>query len=704
MRKLLFFLSMFCALTANAQPILVTFSGTGGSFSVGSVKVENLMTTESIILTSGQGLSLNVLTGVDQVENNKASQLKFFPNPMTDNSVMQFTPPVEGNATITVSDISGRQIAQIQSYLDKNLQEFRLSGLKHGLWLISVKGSAFQYSGKLISNGKSEGGISIEKVSGNSYVADVKNAKEDPENVKGDADMEYSIDWVNMDYNTGDRLKFTGVSGNYSTVITDIPIENKTITFNFVACTDGDNINYPVVDINGQVWMAENLRTTSYSNNEVIGTTDPADKDITSIESSYKYQWAYDGIESNVTVYGRLYTWFAVTDDRNVCPSGWHVPSDLEWTSLTAYLGGVSAAGGKLKEISTSHWNVANTGATNESGFTALPGGARGVTGIFSDIGQGGYWWSSVQYDILDAFDQLLGYNYIDFVQGSDDKKIGLSVRCIYGTTPSVSTTAVTTFTSTEATVGGDVTFDGNATVTDRGVYWGTSPDPVATGSKFHIGNGTGPFSASLPGLTPNTTYYVKAFATNSLGKSFGEEVFFTTSIAIGDSYQGGIVAYILGTDDIGYDALVIHGLIVAPTDQSTGAPWGCGGTLIPGIGTAIGTGSQNTTAIVDIVTGCATPGIAARLCDELDLNSYSDWYLPSKDELNQLYINRVAIAVIGNYSYLSSSQNEDPAVPPQTIPPGAGYVWGQAFSNGAQSNLYPKPNVSNRVRAIRSF
>jgi uncharacterized protein (TIGR02145 family) len=196
------------------------------------------------------------------------------------------------------------------------------------------------------------------------------------------------------------------------------------------AVNDADGNSYPSVKIGTQIWMAKNLRTTKFRNGDQIITTAHATLNIES-ESNPKYQWAYEGKGSNAAVYGRLYTWYAVMDPRGVCPAGWHIPTIAETATLSTFLGGWDVAGGKMKEAGTAHWEIPNAGATNESGFTAIPGGYRSMYGLFMSTGTLGFFWSSDEgymdnawYRYMNSGSNVLGGN-------SYFKKDGLSVRCL---------------------------------------------------------------------------------------------------------------------------------------------------------------------------------------------------------------------------------------------------------------------------------
>ena len=213
----------------------------------------------------------------------------------------------------------------------------------------------------------------------------------------------------------------------------------------------------------------------------------------------------------------------------------------------------------------------------------------------------------------------------------------------------------------------------GNGLFYDIGFYgnWWTS-------------SSSGPSDAAYKYLNfDNAAFYYTGLAVNE----FGMSVRLIKDLEIGDLAYGGVVAHLLEEGDTGYDPNIQHGLIATVADVSAGAEWGCEGVLIGSDGTAIGTGNQNTE---DIVAVCLTAGIAAKLCKDLVQGGYNDWYLPSKDELNQLYINRVAIGGFSTSNYWSSSEDTSNG------------VWYQDFSDGS-TNDYSKTNLT-AVRAIRTF
>ncbi|TAL75080.1 MAG: hypothetical protein EPN88_03380, partial [Bacteroidetes bacterium] len=200
-------------------------------------------------------------------------------------------------------------------------------------------------------------------------------------------------------------------------------------TFNNLTVEDVDGNSYNTVTIGTQTWMAENLKTTRYSNGDQIPNV-PYFEDWRNLNTGARCE--NTNIPDFSSTYGFYYNWFAVHDNRNVCPAGWHVSTDAEWTTLTSlYTGGNQFAAVKLKEAGTRHWSSPNPAATNESSFSAIPGSFRTEVTGYSDPGEQGRWWTGTEFDSNNAWHRSLWRNssYVDI--GYNIKTSGLSVRCI---------------------------------------------------------------------------------------------------------------------------------------------------------------------------------------------------------------------------------------------------------------------------------
>lgn len=192
--------------------------------------------------------------------------------------------------------------------------------------------------------------------------------------------------------------------------------------------TDQDGNVYKTITIGFQTWMAENLRTTMYNDStDIPKVTDIGEWGISSTDAYCNYNNTTN--IDTVATYGRLYNWYAVNTGK-LAPRGWHVPTYAEWKELLDFLGGSYVAGGKLKETGTTHWYSPNIGATNESGFTALPGGA-GFNGGFAKIDEMGEWWGANEYSASSAWHWDMGHGYSGVGISHDSKELGFSVRCV---------------------------------------------------------------------------------------------------------------------------------------------------------------------------------------------------------------------------------------------------------------------------------
>jgi hypothetical protein len=292
--------------------------------------------------------------------------------------------------------------------------------------------------------------------------------------------------------------------------------------------------------------------------------------------------------------------------------NGWRIPTSDESTNIDA--------GG----------NWINWHNAYNSGLKLNAAGGLGNNGWLFNRGSFGHYWSSFQSKnnggwglFLSRYQSEAGYSY---------KGYAYTIRCIKDShtqvsIPTVTTLPISDITTTSSSASGKVISDGGATVISRGFCWSTSRNPTINDSFKAQDGGLGIFTFKLDVLNPGTTYYAKAFATNSEGTGYGEEVTFTVALfEIGQIYQGGKIFYI--------DSTGKHGLIASSSEQFLAVEWGPDSTLIGGTKHEIGTGQANTLAIVN---GCSQAGIAARLCYDLVLNGYDDWFLPSYDELFQM-------------------------------------------------------------------
>jgi len=262
------------------------------------------------------------------------------------------------------------------------------------------------------------------------------NTVHDREYVKGDSGFIIEIEDLDPsdDYSVlllGQNSESETVARGYEQDIEVTAGKNVQVYLSWIRImivADIDGNVYQAVKIGNRWWMMENLKVTRYRNGDPIEhITDAPAWDRLTVGAFCMY----DNSADNGAVYGFLYNWYAVNDSRGITPEGWHVPTDEEWQTLIDHLGGASIAGGKMKEAGLSHWENPNTGADNESGFLALPGGYRYYEGDFHEKGYQAYFWSGTGISLSLAWNRVLRYNS-SAVDRVDRNRIGgFSVRCV---------------------------------------------------------------------------------------------------------------------------------------------------------------------------------------------------------------------------------------------------------------------------------
>ncbi len=527
-----------------SQNYYLNFFAGSDTNNIQSVFVKNLANDSSIMVTGEDVVNLIPPSDLKFLGSSQSS-FNVYPNPTTGDFFVNVNIPIVGNVEVEIYDISGKIVFHSYFNAEKTFYKIRFQGILSGIYFIVIRSDSFLFSERIIGIDNTLSEISMEIVESiSSTEIDIK---------------EKSKGLYILPYQFGDILLMTAMSeaGNKTnkTLIinndgTLTEGDNISVFFNFYNCEDYEQREYTVVEIADKVWMAENINSTIFSDGQIIKQvgSDNTWQQLSTI--------AYCDYENSTNLsedYGKLYNWYAVNYSGGICPQGWHVATDADWLELENYLGisttEINSIGWRsdsdaclLKESGILHWLSDPGEYTNLTGFSALPSGIRDLTGTFRYRNKYTAWWTATESNQQNAWCRALRTDSCDIYREDGKKTLGLSVRCVYDdqadTThhhvyllPTVETTEITDILMYSALSGGEIIEDGGAEITSMGIVWSTMMNPdidINEGMTSEM-SGAISFTSSLSGLFPNMTYYVRAYATNSVGTSYGNLLSFTT-------------------------------------------------------------------------------------------------------------------------------------------------------------------------------
>jgi len=408
----------------------LTFKGIMNSLytKLDSVSIRNVdKACDTTIFWPDTVLSINALGIYDLNENPETLQVfQNTPNPVQEQTRIMIFMPRNGIVTIAATLVSGKQVAYLSQELFRgyHLYIFRPTGSE--TCLFSVTANGISKSIKVISF--ADHSLSGRSIVYNGPVNEYIHMKSIPLPGK-------------FTFVAGDQIEIKGYHNGLTAPYQDAPLTSTTYTLNFTPtgnhCTGVPTLTYMgqvyhTVQIGIQCWLRENLNFGT----RIDGTQEQTDNGI--IE-----KYCSDDLDVNCKIYGGLYQWnemmqyVATSGAKGICPAGWHVPTDSDWSKLVDYLGGESLAGGKIKytgtiEAGTGLWAAPNSGASNNTGFTALPAGDRNYSGSFNSLGfYTDFWSSTIGSNAETAWDRNLNYNYGNVYRSSFSKTYGFSCRCL---------------------------------------------------------------------------------------------------------------------------------------------------------------------------------------------------------------------------------------------------------------------------------
>ncbi len=441
----------------STMELTFTAENSGQYVPLDSIIIENLMQGgDTTLYAPDTVLVLDYITSIvdnEVVEKKTFSISQNYPNPFKGETKVNLYLYEEGKIKISIRDILGRKLVNFENTLKHGNHFFSFYLGNEKYYLLTVTGRQTSQTVKLLNSDSHTANFGKCKIVYIGSKDDVKGFK--AQRLSGVAPVLTQKTINIFGFNLGDELKYTAYADNVERTLIDSPMDSQTYTFEYangIPCpgmptvADIDGNTYSTIQIGSQCWMAENLKTTTYQN------TTPIPNVIDDNEWCNLATGAYVWYENDVIwkdPYGALYSWYATVDSGGLCPTGWHVPTHYEWTTLTDFIGGIntpqgndlkscrqvnSPLGGECNTTEHPRWNENNTHyGTDDYGFSGLPGGYRHFCGEFNYLGDRSYWWSSTDlsltfytawYRIMDSYSGGIGAHDATVTNG-------FSVRCL---------------------------------------------------------------------------------------------------------------------------------------------------------------------------------------------------------------------------------------------------------------------------------
>ena len=439
-------IGMIMGAYAQKPAITLTFTAdnNGQYVLLNSILIENqTQGGDTTLYAPDTILVLDYIVGMEEVSdfNGKGFSLsQNYPNPIKGNTTISFRMPESEGVLVTVSDIMGRELINQEFYLERGKHSFTFYPGRESLYFLTAHAVQQSRTIKMVNSPS------------NAHVSGYCKLEYNGQQNTGLGEHKSENALNNFVFNLDDQLKFTTSTGLGERSITSSPTADKTYYFNYTGdlcpgtptVTDIDGNVYNTVQIGDQCWMKENLKTTNYNNGTAIPNV--TENSAWGNLATGAYVW-YDNDINWKDSYGALYNWYATVDPNGLCPTGWHVPTNDEWTELTDSIGGTapphgdelkscrriySPLGGGCIAIEPPRWHLSSSNwGTDEYGFSCLPGGYRDPSSNFGTIGYTGHWWSTTEYSSNYIWSRHLNYTHGNVLVNNSNKHLGLSVRCL---------------------------------------------------------------------------------------------------------------------------------------------------------------------------------------------------------------------------------------------------------------------------------